>query len=200
MFPGALEEVVLLFADGRNEGECAGTRVFEYQDLDGLSIPELESELAAPRPPATSHRGKHAKLLAQLLPSDARFVYDEMEHPRREDVGGSDSVDIGAVTGANNFFLLRAGEHPELSEELLRPTVSKAVHVRGARLRPSDFRQLLATNVRCQLFVADLQTPPELLETARSFLAEGEKLGYPTATSAASASHGGGPAPEVRHP
>ncbi len=87
------------------------------------------------------------------------------------------SVDIGAVTGANDFFLLRAGEHRELSEELLRPTVSKAVHVRGARFCASDFEQLLEASIRCRLFVADEGTPAELLATARRFLSRGERLG-----------------------
>lgn len=178
VFPGALEEVVLLFAEGRGEGECAGARVFEYQDLDGLRIPELRERLAVPGHQAPRCGTKRAKLLAQLLPTETQALYESLEQSASvESLGALASVDIGAVTGANDFFLLRAGEHPKLAEELLRPTVSKAIHVRGARLDGADFERLLLAGARCRLFVARDDTPPALLEGARAFLAQGRRRG-----------------------
>jgi hypothetical protein len=127
------------------------------------------------KPGAGRGRGK---LLAQLLPEDTRELYDGLargSYAHVTTLGQLASVDIGAVTGANDFFLLAADEEPGLAAELLRPTISKAMHVRGARFAPADLDRLLDAGTRARMFVAAKDTPDELLSSADAYLQRGKK-------------------------
>lgn len=177
VFPGALEEVVLLFAEGRGEGTSTGTRLVQCESLSDFRLETLRDQLAA----SSAIRPNRGKLLAQLLPDAVRELYERLTDDNRvSTLGASASVDIGAVTGANDFFLLRADEEPGLADELLRPAVSKAVQVRGARFTSSDLDRLREANTRCLLFVAGKETAESLLATARSYLRRGEEAGIHT--------------------
>lgn len=176
VFPGALEEVVLLFAEGRGEGQSDSVGLLACDSLADLDLDMLQARLS--NPPARSPR--RGKLLAQLLHSDARDLYDGLaDDARVSSLGAIASVDIGAVTGANDFFLLREGQEPGLAPELLRPAVSKAVHISGARFTSSDFDRLRGQQTRCLLFVTDKGTPDALLDTAQAHLSRGEADGIP---------------------
>lgn len=73
VFPDALEEVVLLLADGKG-GACVEPKVISLAGLDELS----EHGLPVPVPRASqkrrarTHRTSHGKLLAHLLPASTR--------------------------------------------------------------------------------------------------------------------------------
>ena len=172
VFPGALEEVVLLFAEGRGEGRADGIEVVECRTLDGLTSTMLA------RPAVKRARPDGAKLLAQLLPDSTQDLYEALpSHDGVSLLGQVASVDIGAVTGANDFFLLTDQDARRLDDRLLRSAVSKAVHVRGARLTTTDIRDLRARGQRMQMFVAHGGTPEEALATAQSHLRCGQTAG-----------------------
>lgn len=174
VFPGALEEVVLLFAEGRGEGTSTSVGLVECESLSDFRLETLTHQLAAP----PARRPGRGKLLAQLLPESVRALYERLsDDDRVSTLGGLASVDIGAVTGANDYFLLRDGEEPGLAEELLRPAVSKAVQVRGARFASSDFDRLRHANARCLLLVTEKETPESVLATALNYLRRGEEAG-----------------------
>lgn len=186
VFPGALEEVVLLFAEGRGEGECEAVEMIECDAVADFDVADLHERMAAraARPATHARRAKSGagrgrkKLLAQLLPEDTRELYDALScgsYAHVTTLGQLASVDIGAVTGANDFFLLAADEEPGLASELLRPTISKAMHVRGARFGLADLDRLLAAGARARMFVADKDTPEELLRTTDAYLRRGKK-------------------------
>lgn len=176
VFPGALEEVVLLFAEGRGEGTAQSVGLVSCNSVADLDLAALQARLSNPvRRPRT--RGK---LLAQLLPGESRDVYEGLRADDRVvRLGAVASVHIGAVTGANDFFLLKDGEEPGMASDLLRPAVSKATHVRGARFTASDFAELRERQTRCLLFVTEKETPQELLDTATPHLRRGEAAGIP---------------------
>lgn len=176
VFPGALEEVVLLFAEGRGEGQSDSVGLLACESLADLHLDVLQARLSDP-PKRSSRRGK---LLAQLLDSDARDLYDGLaDDARVSSLGAIASVDIGAVTGANDFFLLREGQEPGLASELLRPAVSKAAQISGARFTSSDFDRLREQRARCLFFVTDKRTSQSLLDTAQAHLRRGEADGIP---------------------
>lgn len=176
VFPGALEEVVLLFAEGRGEGTTQSVELVSCNSVADLDLAALQARLSNPVR-RTRTRGK---LLAQLLPGESRDLYERLtDDDRVSQLGAVASVNIGAVTGANDFFLLKDGEEPDIAGELLLPAVSKATHVRGARLTSSDFARLRERQARCLLLVTDKQTSQELLATARPHLQRGEAAGIP---------------------
>ena len=174
VFPGAMEEVVLLFAEGRGQGACPHVGLVQCDSMDDFDIDILGRSLATPQ---SRPRGR-GKLLTQLLPDTVRELYDRLsDDDRVRPLGSHASVDIGAVTGANDFFLLRASDEPAISAELLRPAVSKAAHISGAVFSRADFERLREADKRCMLFVAPRETPGEMLATAARYLARGISAG-----------------------
>ncbi|MFN8161722.1 MAG: N-6 DNA methylase [Solirubrobacterales bacterium] len=176
VFPGALEEVVLLIADGRGNHAAGDVKVVSATDLAGLDLTGLASNQANRRGMRGS--SSRSKLLGQLLPEPARQIYERLSaHNDVHRLGTLASVDIGIVTGGNTFFMLTAEEASELAPALVRPAIAKAAQVAGARLSHDDHDQLLARGQRGFLFVADAETDQEALDTAMSYLERGQRSG-----------------------
>lgn len=176
VFPGALEEVVLLFAEGRGLGPSAKVRVLDCVDLDAFDINSL---LVAAPAVEYGIADSNQSLLAQLLPAEARKLYDELArsvHVRL--LGDIASVDIGAVTGANDFFLVR-GDDGRVPARFLRSAASKAVHVRGARLTGADVEQLTAAGKPMHILAVDPAHPHDDLADLEQYLEFGRQGGVP---------------------
>ncbi|MGH2988609.1 MAG: N-6 DNA methylase [Solirubrobacterales bacterium] len=174
VFPGALEEVVLLCADGRGAAGLADVRLVSCQTVTdveaGLAGAATASEGDAQRPMGSG------KLLAQLLPRDTQLLYERLAaHDDVTRLGEAASVDIGIVTGANEFFVLSQGGAERLHPGLLRPAVCKATHVAGARLTLEDHRGLLRSGQRSLMFVADDRTPDAVLHSALGHVEQGRR-------------------------
>ena len=73
------------------------------------------------------------------------------------------SVDIGAVTGANSFFVLDAETAEKLPAKLLWPAVSKAHQIPGAVFAQRDYLALRQNGGKVQMLVAEAKTDPRLL-------------------------------------
>lgn len=176
VFPGALEEVVLLLAEQRGAPKPAGVQLISCRDVADVSAglargARAESKVSN----AASGRGK---LLAQLLPSETRALYDGLA--ARDGVkllGELASVDIGIVTGANDFFMLSEEQALGLHRDLLSRGVSKAAHVAGARLSQADHDELLRDGNRALMLVASSDTPRGILNSARQHIEQGERSG-----------------------
>lgn len=170
VFPGAQEEVVLLCAEGRASGRAPGVEVRSCRNLDDLDLGAAGS--SRPRP-ASPH-----KLLSGLVDPAALDLYDQLaagDATRR--LGDIASVDIGAVTGANRFFVRPAHEVRGVPSHLLREAVSKAAHVPGARLSSDDFQEMDARKVPTQMLVLDGGALPAAV---RRLIREGEADGIHT--------------------
>lgn len=190
VFPGALEEVVLLFAADRTDRKDATRHlsVLDCQDLDDLTTGALQPMPGSTAPkqpmpgstaPKSSGPETKDKLLAHLLPKETRDLYGLLAESNADatHLGYLASVDIGVVTGANDFFLLRDGEEPRVPEDLLRPAISKAVHVGGARFAETDTRQLADSGARYRLFVAYAGASKEELRGTGGYLRRGRERG-----------------------
>jgi adenine-specific DNA methylase len=178
VFPGALEEIVLLFAD-----DCGADAVAEVQLLSCENIADLDLHQIGPgstggRPPTLRSAPSHPKLLSQLLPAPTQDLLaalaDRSEVVRLGEVA---SVDIGVVTGANDFFVLSESDAASLDASLLKSAVSKATHVAGAQLRADDHHALLASGAPALMFVADDSSTESALRSARGHIRAGEERG-----------------------
>jgi adenine-specific DNA-methyltransferase len=176
VFPGALEEVVLLFAEDRGATGLADVRLIACNTVDDVKA-GLASVTTAPKLKSRTFVGR-SKLLAQLLPGSAQRLYERLTADNQvRQLGEIASVDIGIVTGANRFFVLREGETDGLHPDLLQRAVCKAAHVQGARFSADDHCGLVQSGDRGLMFVADGGTTPAQLRTARAYLARGEAAG-----------------------
>lgn len=168
VFPGAQEEVVLLCAEGRGAGRADGVQIRSFNNLDDL---QLSAASGARRRPVGSH-----KLLAGLLEPAALEVYDELaagDCTRK--LGELASIDIGAVTGANRFFVRPRNEVEEVPARFLRDAVSKAAHIQGARLGQSDLREMEASGRPSRMLV--LEPGAGRFDAVRRLIDQGETAG-----------------------
>lgn len=171
MFPGALEEVVLLLAEGHGVGAAEGIQVVEVADIAALDLGPLIRPENSGMARITKERDT---LLSQLLPDRTRDLYRDLR--RRSDVaalGRLASVDIGAVTGANDFFLVPAND-ARVPQRFLRPAVSKAAHIVGARFTSTDHQRLSNDGKPMQMVVIGREHQDEDLGDVRPYLAFGE--------------------------
>ena len=185
VFPGALEEVVLLLCDGAGD-TCPEPVVVSFTDLDDLAARGLPARPAAPsrnadaRQAGRAARTVHDKLLSRLLPAATRdLLGDLLADDRVQALGTLASVDIGAVTGGNGFFLLTADQARAdgLDPALLREAVSKAMHVAGCRLGEQDVRRLRAAGAPMQLLTISRDATAAQLASARTTLERGARDG-----------------------
>jgi adenine-specific DNA-methyltransferase len=173
VFPGALEEVVLVLADGRGTPGAADLRLVPYESTDDFT--RLHRPAKTVTVDLTEGGGS---LLRSLLPGEARDIYRSLAG--RDGVttlGELASVDIGIVTGANRFFLLDHASAASLDKKLLRPAIGKALQIPGARITSGDHRRLLKAGSPALMFTATAGSSRRALETAAGHISSGEEAG-----------------------
>lgn len=137
VFPGALEEVVLVLA---SEDGKPGLQVREATDLENL-----EEVIQGSKSRSRSVQRPTGKWTKYLLKQSELRAYEACSHSpgfgRLHEYG---RTDIGVVTGANSFFVLDelSASGAGIPEEDLRPAISKAEHVQGLRLTKTDMARL----------------------------------------------------------
>lgn len=168
VFPGVLEDVVLLLAEG--SGGAQSFEVFQARTASDLAT-KLPAQWLKFKP-ATDEKWTGA-----LLSTDAYRLYDEA-------VGGADietmsawgSTYLGAVTGNNDFFTLSEVDVGRLrleSTELMKISPPGARHLRGLNFSTQAWRSLVKGGERGYLF----KPGPNPSKAARNYIAYGESLG-----------------------
>jgi adenine-specific DNA-methyltransferase len=169
VFPGAQEEVVLLLAEGRGAGPAPGVEIVSSVNLNDLCIPD--------EPGKTMRVDADHKLLAGLVDVSAMETYDRLrDGDLTRKLGGLASVDIGAVTGANSFFVRAANDVADIRDDWLRPTISKAVHVPGARITQADIVAMDERGVPARMLVIEAKAYAHDRAVSQ-LIAEGEQAG-----------------------
>ncbi len=138
VFDGILQEVVLLLGV-RGEGPAA-IRVVEVEDASVLPAPGDLGGL--PHAPALRHETeKWTKYF--LDPEGIDALRSVRRHKKLVNLGSLAEVDVGVVTGRNQFFVLRPSdtEQRALAPHVV-PLVSKSAHLRGVEFGKSDLTRL----------------------------------------------------------
>jgi len=134
IFPGAMIDTVLLLAE---DGPVR--RGLEVRTLADASDLHLANEGSFVPSPAN----RWSKLRAPSEGADALDRIRVAGHavPLSEVA----SVDIGCVTGANDFFVLTGEEakHLKIPTRLLQPIISRPAQLTGAIVRRSDLKRLI---------------------------------------------------------
>jgi adenine-specific DNA-methyltransferase len=173
VFPGVLEEIVLLLAEGRG----SATHFEVYQTRDVTSLATLDMASGQGFAPIANEKWTPA-----LIPTDALATYRDLT---RGDgftklIEWGDTY-LGSVTGNNNYFTLTAADvtRLELDEtELLKISPPGARHLRGVTFGMRAWKQLADEGARCYLFAPSEKKPSK---AAKAYIATGERAGVPDA-------------------
>ena len=147
VFPGVLEEVVLLLAEGR--GKAAHFEVHQARDVKGLAAID-----------ATSWRNfspeKGEKWSPAMLPADSLAIYrDALTSDGFGRLSDWGQTNLGMVTGNNNYFALTAEEVAKwelLPTDVVKISPPGARHLRGLNFTQASWRGLANDGARCYLF------------------------------------------------
>ncbi len=166
-FAAAEQEVVLLLADGAREardGAAAGGAARSACDACrvALTAARTAAEVTA-RPPAAvlavavpkTVRHDEEKWLQYFLTAREIDLMRELRGaPAVSALRAHAGVDVGVVTGSNEFFVLTRRRVEELGLEAAactRPLVSRSAQLKGARITAAEWQALAAAGERVQL-------------------------------------------------
>ena len=180
-FDGAEQEVVLILAEGVRHvpspgAECRVTMT-EFDTLKEIVERSPSSVLAGTQPKTVRHESE--KWLKYLLtPAEIDLMRDLRQSPAITNLGTHASVDIGVVTGRNEFFVMGRERLVELGLlEFTIPLISRSRQLQGVYVGGTDWVNLAAAGDRVHLLhLASLNGEP-LKEPLRSYIGKGESEG-----------------------
>lgn len=173
LFPGVLEEVVLLLAEGRGTAKS-----FEvYQARDAGSLVSLDTSSWRGFVPTADEKWTPA-----LIPADALDTYREITQGncflRMMNWG---TTYLGSVTGNNGYFTLTGAMVSKLGlqkTEYLKISPPGGRHLKGLTFSERAWGHLAKEGGRCFLFAP---SSSDMSSGAKSYIEQGERDGVPLA-------------------
>jgi adenine-specific DNA methylase len=153
----------------------AQIRVVEVEDTD--SLPSAAALARLPHAPALRHETeKWTKYF--LGPEGIDALRQALANESLTRLGELAEVDVGVVTGRNQFFVLRPSDAAALSlESHVAPLVSKSAHLRGVRFGRGDLSELRASDALCRLLAVSSDIELTEDEALDAYVAAGEAEG-----------------------
>ena len=167
IFPGVLEEVVLLLAEGSGGAACLEV----HQTRDVKSLVSVEAANWTAHAP-----GDNEKWTPALVAQDAFTVYQTFIDKQFEQLGAWGGAYLGAVTGNNKFFSLTIAEataYGLCKDDIIRISPPGTRHLRGLTFTEAVWKQLAKDSARCLL----LYPKGEPSSAAKRYIATGERAG-----------------------
>ena len=162
-FPEVQQAVILLLCD--NHGE-EGLFTMEYSDLEEGNFDSLRSAGTW----AWNHKWTH--LFLDLRQRDiVDQCWQQLEWQPLRSYG---RVEVGVVTGDNDFFILNQERASQFDKKHLVPIVTSARDLQGIKFTADDFQRVLSQNRPA--FLLKVQEPLDRLPASlRSYLQSGER-------------------------
>lgn len=165
IFPEVQQAVVLLLCEN-TAGPQTGLFTTEFSDLEEGNYDEIH---AAP-PWNWNHKWSHLFMSAR----ERRCVNQWWSEIGWQPISEYGRVEVGIVTGDNDFFILRSRDAERFPERNLVPIITSARALRGIRFDTDDFRQVVAEDRPA--FLLNLQQPRSMLASVvRDYLDVGEQ-------------------------
>jgi len=144
VFPGVLEEVVLLLADGTGGASCL--EVHQTKDVRSLASVDVAEWI--------QHTPSGDKWTNALVAEEAFATYQGLIDERFELMREWGRPYLGAVTGNNKYFSLSRADavaHGLTDADLVRISPPGARHLRGLTFTDAVWKQLANEGSRCLL-------------------------------------------------
>ena len=174
LFEGVEQETLLLLGD-RRDSEGAEISFTELEDINSLGAGVLEN--STPLHADINHaRDKWTQFF--LTPQEFDLV-KELEASIPSRLGDFAEVDVGIVTGRNEFLVLTRNAAVAWGlTNYCQPLVGKSAHVKGLLLRGGDWEALAESGVPCLLLQLGPHDRSELSDAGLGYVQWGEAEGY----------------------
>lgn len=154
-FEKAEQEVVLLLADGllKSASDANPCRVTMTETRTPREITSrAPAVVLAEAQPKTIRHDSEKWLKYFLSEKEIKFMRALRDAVVTTNLSTHASVDVGVVTGKNEFFVLTSAQVEELGlEGLTAPLVSRSAHLKGARVGKADWNAMAAAGDRVHL-------------------------------------------------
>jgi adenine-specific DNA methylase len=170
VFPGVLEEVVLLLAEGTGGASCL--EVHQTKDVGSLASVDVAEWV--------QHTPSGDKWTNALVAEEAFATYQGLIDDRFELLRDWGRAYLGAVTGNNKYFSMSradAASHGLTDEDLVRISPPGARHLRGLTFTDKVWKQLANEGSRCLLLYPGENPSPAAL----SYIEAGAEAGVSSA-------------------
>lgn len=175
LFDGIQQETLLLLGE-RKDDATAEVSFIELEDADDLRLPEI---LAAERVPVGLDHAREKWTQYYLSPAELGLVRAVEESTAFGRLGDYAEVDVGVVTGRNEFFVLTPSDARAYGlEQWCLPLVGRSAQIPGLVLREHEWRDLAQRDAKCLLLQLGRVPRDQLTPAAVRYVEQGEDLGY----------------------
>ena len=154
-FDNAEQEVVLLLADGAlaaaSATNCCRVTMTESRTLAEITN-RLPAVVLADAQPKTIRHDNEKWLKYFLTEREIAFMRALRDATVTTNLSSHASVDVGVVTGKNEFFVLTSEQVASLGlESHTAPLISRSAHLKGALVGKADWKAMAAAGDRVHL-------------------------------------------------
>lgn len=172
VFAGIQQEVVLLLAERSGNG-VSGIRTIELGGLDDLAGYEHTDFVHRELKPMDHSTEKWTQYF--LSKKEIGLMRELRGHPQLTESGKVIDVDVGIVTGQNQFFVLNNTRAKELSlKRFTRRLVSRSGHLKGTVFSEADWQLNAEQDLPAYLLYLPDRDLSELTEAARKYVEFGQ--------------------------
>ena len=181
-FEKAEQEVVLLLADGAlkrpSETNVCRVAMTEADKVSDITDRSPSAILRAAKPKTIQHDNE--KWLKYFLDNkQIAFMRALREAEITASMSAHASIDVGVVTGKNEFFVLSSDQVTELGlEGYTTPLVSRSVQLKGTRLGKTDWKTLSVAGDRVHLLNISPAQLERLSPKLKRYIQEGERKDF----------------------
>ncbi len=178
VFEGIQQEVVLLLCEKTVDND-PGIRTVELPSLAALMELDIAKIQKTPVKVLDHSREKWTKYF--LDSNEIEIMRRTKADERIKTCGDYMQVDVGIVTGRNEFFMLKSDQVAKLGlEKHVQRVVSKSPQLKGIVFRNEDFLSNSDSQHPTHLFVPPNLEFTELPATCQNYIKEGEAQDYNT--------------------
>lgn len=177
-FEKAEQEVVLLLADGAlrraSENNVCRVAMTEADKVSDITDRSPVALLKAAKPKTVQHDNE--KWLKYFLDNkQIEFMRSLRDAEITAAMSAHASIDVGVVTGKNEFFVLSSDQVAELGlEGYTTPLVSRSAQLKGTRLGTTDWKSLSAAGDRVHLLNISPAQLERLSPKLKRYIQDGE--------------------------
>lgn len=183
-FQKAEQEVVLLLANGarsdRAEALACDVALTAAETVTEIITCPVAETLARAEPKTILHDSE--KWLKYFLSQrEITFMREVRESKITVPLSTHASVDVGVVTGKNEFFVLTSKQVDDLGlHGLTTPLISRSMHLKGAKVDRDDWIAMSASGDRVHLLDLKPFRGKKLSAALKRYIEEGEALDFHT--------------------